>query len=81
MNDQSVVPFLKLHSEKDDGQFESYSLSDAGLSALGDGFPRLENLSLIWCSTVSSAGLMSLGYRCIFLKSLDLQVMLMNFCF
>ncbi|KAF2287798.1 hypothetical protein GH714_002762 [Hevea brasiliensis] len=70
------VPTLKLHSEKgvsEDGHFESNSLSDAGLSALGDGFPRLEKLSLIWCSTVSSLGLMSLAYKCSFLMSLDLQ--------
>ncbi|XP_012069470.1 F-box/LRR-repeat protein 4 isoform X1 [Jatropha curcas] len=74
-SDQSTPP-LKLHSEKgvsEGGQFEPYCLSDAGLSALGDGFPRLEKLSLIWCSTVSSLGLMSLAYKCSFLVSLDLQ--------
>ena len=62
MNDQSV-PFLKLNYEKFNGQFESYSLFDAGLSALGNGFLRLENLSLIWCFVVSSVGLISLAYR------------------
>lgn len=60
----------------EDGEIEQFSLSDAGLSALGDGFPKLEKLSLIWCSNVSSLGLMSLAYKCFFLKSLDLQVII-----
>ncbi|KAH0992387.1 hypothetical protein GBA52_003870 [Prunus armeniaca] len=49
------------------------SLSDAGLTAIGEGFPKLEKLSLIWCSNVSSLGLISLAEKCILLKSLDLQ--------
>lgn len=53
---------------------ESFCLSDAGLSLLGEGFPRLEKLSLIWCSNVSSVGLRSLAERCGSLRSLDLQV-------
>ncbi|XP_057722975.1 F-box/LRR-repeat protein 4-like isoform X1 [Arachis stenosperma] len=52
---------------------DSLCLSDAGLAALGEGLPRLERLSLIWCSNVSSDGLKSLAYKCTFLKSLDLQ--------
>lgn len=76
---QSTLSSLKLHhgNEKngpEDGGFESYSLSDAGLTALGEGFPKLEKLSLIWCSNVSSMGLISLAEKCTFLKSLDLQV-------
>ena len=58
----------------EDSGFESYSLSDSGLIALGKGFPKLEKLSLIWCSSVTSAGLVSLAQKCTFLKSLDLQV-------
>lgn len=53
---------------------ESCSLTDAGLTALADGFPKVENLSLIWCPNVSSVGLCSLAEKCISLKSLDLQV-------
>lgn len=53
---------------------ESCSLTDAGLTALADGFPRIENLSLIWCPNVSSFGLHSLAQKCTSLKSLDLQV-------
>lgn len=53
---------------------ESCCLSDAGLTLLGEGFPKLEKLSLIWCSNVSSVGLRSLAERCGSLRSLDLQV-------
>lgn len=62
------------HSEAENA--ESCSLTDAGLIALANGFPRIENLSLIWCPNVSSFGLSSLAHKCTSLKSLDLQVML-----
>lgn len=52
---------------------ESSSLTDTGLTALANGFPRIENLSLIWCPNVSSVGLCSLAQKCTSLKSLDLQ--------
>ncbi|KAG2263326.1 hypothetical protein Bca52824_070405 [Brassica carinata] len=52
---------------------ESCSLTDAGLIALADGFPRIENLSLIWCPNVSSFGLRCLAQKCTSLRSLDLQ--------
>ena len=77
--DNSTVSSLKLHyaNEKngsEDSHIDSYCLSDAGLAALGEGFPKLEKLSLIWCSNVSSEGLISLARKCTFLKALDLQV-------
>lgn len=80
---QSALSPMKLHYVNDengpgDGGLESYSLSDAGLSALGEGFPKLEKLSLIWCSNVSSMGLISLAEKCTFLKSLDLQVQILD---
>ncbi|XP_062114823.1 F-box/LRR-repeat protein 4-like [Humulus lupulus] len=43
-----------------------------GLIALGEGFPKLEKLSLIWCSNVSSYGLIALAKKCSFLTALDL---------
>ncbi|KAI4317709.1 hypothetical protein L6164_025558 [Bauhinia variegata] len=57
----------------EDGDYDSFCLSDSGLSALGEGFPKLEKLSLIWCSNVSSGGLISLTHKCSLLKALDLQ--------
>lgn len=53
---------------------DSYCLSDAGLATVGKGFPKLERLSLIWCSSVSSVGLKSIAEICSGLKTLDLQV-------
>ena len=53
---------------------ESFCLTDAGLTAVVDGFPKLEKFSLIWCSNVTSLGIMSLAQKSSFLKSLDLQV-------
>ena len=53
---------------------ESCSLTDAGVIALANGFPLIENLSLIWCPNVSSFGLRSLAQICTSLRSLDLQV-------
>lgn len=65
------------HSEAENA--ESCSLTDAGLTALANGFPRTENLSLIWCPNVSSVGLCSLAQNCTSLKSLDLQVILFSY--
>lgn len=77
-NNHAAISTLQLYASEKNGPedvaFESYSLSDAGLIALGEGFPKLEKLSLIWCSNVSSAGLISLAKKCAFLRSLDLQV-------
>lgn len=70
--DQAVISSLKLNYE--DGESESYCLSDAGLAAIGEGFIKLEKLSLIWCSNVTSLGLRSIAEKCRYLKSLDLQV-------
>lgn len=46
------------------------------MDAVGDGFTKLEKLSLIWCSNVTSLGLRSIAEKCNALKSLDLQVMM-----
>lgn len=77
-----MVSLLKLRvnekSGSEDGDFDSVCLSDAGLAALGEGFPKLEKLSLIWCSNVSSDGLISLAQKCSFLKALDLQVLFLS---
>uniref|UniRef100_A0A2P2KM93 F-box domain-containing protein n=1 Tax=Rhizophora mucronata TaxID=61149 RepID=A0A2P2KM93_RHIMU len=77
-SDMPTLSSFKLFSttEKsmpEDGQFESLCLSDTGLDLLGYSFPKLEKLSLIWCSSVSSTGLTFLAHKCRFLKSLDLQ--------
>ena len=58
----------------EDGEIDSYCLSDAGLAAVGEGFTKLEKLSLIWCSNVTNAGVKSLVAKCSSLRSLDLQV-------
>ncbi|KAK4477981.1 hypothetical protein RD792_017246 [Penstemon davidsonii] len=49
-------------------------LSDSGMAAVGDGFVKLEKLSLIWCSSVTDVGLRSFAAKCKSLKSLDLQL-------
>ncbi|KAG2407154.1 F-box/LRR-repeat protein [Vigna angularis] len=56
-----------------DSYFESTCLTDTGLSSLGEGFPKLHILGLIWCSNVSSDGLTSFARKCSSLKALDLQ--------
>lgn len=61
-------------STSEGSEFEPFSLSDAGLTTLAKGCTRLEKLSLIWCSNVTSAGLYSIAENCRTLKSLDLQV-------
>ncbi|XP_027921804.1 F-box/LRR-repeat protein 4-like isoform X3 [Vigna unguiculata] len=58
---------------EEDSDLESVCLSDAGLSSLGEGFPNLHRLGLIWCSNVSSDGLTSFARKCSSLKALDLQ--------
>ncbi|KAE9591420.1 hypothetical protein Lal_00039153 [Lupinus albus] len=65
----------KVSSEESGGSGDVVSpcLSDAGLAAIGAGFPKLEKLNLIWCSDITSDGLDSLARKCNFLKSLDLQ--------
>ncbi|CAI0466491.1 unnamed protein product [Linum tenue] len=75
---KSGSSYFKLHSVFQEDmpeaeQFDSYCLSDLGLITLSDQFPALERLSLIWCSNVSSLGLVSLSLKCSLLKSLDLQ--------
>ncbi|KAK9289005.1 hypothetical protein L1049_017476 [Liquidambar formosana] len=72
---QSTLSSLRLHymAEKNGSEDESYNLSDLGLTALGEGFIKLEKLSLIWCSNVTSMGLKSIAENCRSLKSLDLQ--------
>lgn len=67
----------KTHSEAENA--ESCSLTDVGLTALANGFPKIENLSLIWCPNVSSVGLRSLAQKCTSLRSLDLQVILFSY--
>lgn len=59
---------------KEEVEAESYFLSDIGLASVGEGFTKLERLSLIWCSSVTSAGLRSVAKNCRGLKALDLQV-------
>lgn len=81
--DNSKVSSLKLrflteNSGSEDSDVDSICLSDAGLAALGKGFPKLEKLSLIWCSNVYGEGLISLAQKCSCLKALDLQVYFMG---
>lgn len=68
-------------SSSEDSDFDSLCLSDTGLAALADGFPKLEKLRLIWCSNVTSHGLSSLAWKCVYLKALDLQVNFPSFIF
>lgn len=77
--DPSALSYSKLRhrTEKrvsEEVEMDSYCLSDAGLTAVSEGFTKLEKLSLIWCSNVTSAGLKSIAEKCRFLRSLDLQV-------
>ncbi|KAK6254626.1 hypothetical protein SCA6_015931 [Theobroma cacao] len=76
--DENAMTSLKVHyagekSGSEEEVCESFCLTDAGLTAVADGFSKLEKLSLIWCSNVTSLGIMSLAQKCYFLKSLDLQ--------
>nr|XP_023922352.1 F-box/LRR-repeat protein 4 isoform X3 [Quercus suber] len=65
--------YVKEKSGSEDSDFETSCISDAMLSVLGEGFSKLEKLSLIWCNNVTSTGLASLAQKCSLLKSLDLQ--------
>ncbi|GAV63348.1 LOW QUALITY PROTEIN: Adap_comp_sub domain-containing protein/F-box-like domain-containing protein/LRR_6 domain-containing protein [Cephalotus follicularis] len=67
------MQYVTENSGSGEGEVGPYCLSDQGLTAIGEGFRKLEKLSLIWCSNVSSLGLMSVAYYCRSLKSLDLQ--------
>ena len=58
----------------EEGDLDFLRLSDAGLSALGQDFPKLHKLGLIRCSSVSSDGLTPLARKCTSLRALDLQV-------
>lgn len=81
--ENSTASSLKLNyaSDKSGGSEESdvdsLCLSDAGLAALGECFPKLEKVNLIWCSNVTNDGLISLARKCTTLKALDLQVLLL----
>ncbi|KAF5206214.1 F-box/LRR-repeat protein [Thalictrum thalictroides] len=60
------------YTELETIDLESFSLTDSGMTALAR-VTRLEKLSLIWCSSVTSAGLKSIAENCKSLKCLDLQ--------
>ncbi|XVE65718.1 hypothetical protein DITRI_Ditri08aG0022000 [Diplodiscus trichospermus] len=68
-----MLSYAAEKSEYGEEEFESFCLTDAGLTAVANGFSKLEKLSLIWCPNVTSLGIMSLAQRCSYLKSLDLQ--------
>ncbi|KAE8667966.1 F-box/LRR-repeat protein 4 [Hibiscus syriacus] len=75
---ENVLTSFKLHhaaekSPEKEEDCESFCLTDASLTTVADGFSKLEKLSLIWCSNITSSGIMSLARKCKFLKSLDLQ--------
>lgn len=77
--DENSLLSLKIHfvgenSVPKEEDSESFCLTDSGLTAVANGFAKLEKLSLIWCSNVTSFGVVSLAQKCTFLKSLDLQV-------
>ncbi|KAM3312812.1 hypothetical protein ACQJBY_032548 [Aegilops geniculata] len=54
---------------------ESFCLTDVGLTSLARGCKGLEKLSLVWCSAISSTGLVRVAENCKKLASLDIQVM------
>jgi hypothetical protein len=54
---------------------ESTCLTDVGLASLARGCKGLEKLSLVWCSAISSTGLVRIAENCKKLTSLDIQVM------
>lgn len=51
------------------------NFTDTGLQFLAEGCPRLEKLCLIWCSAVTSGGLVFVAQACRGLKVLDMQVL------
>lgn len=62
-------------SSVEENETEPHSLSDAGLSFLGVGCKQLEHLSLTWCQSLTSLGLVSIAENCRALKSLEIQVL------
>ncbi|KAL2530426.1 F-box/LRR-repeat protein 4 [Forsythia ovata] len=66
-------PPLSGQSVSEQNGMGTSSLSDSGLADVGDGFKRLEKLSLIWCSNVTDVGLSSIAEKSKVLKSLDIQ--------
>lgn len=64
-------------SSAEENGTEQHSLSDTGLSLLAVGCKRLEHLSLTWCPTLTSLGLVSIAENCRALKSLELQVLML----
>uniref|UniRef100_A0A453HVT7 F-box domain-containing protein n=1 Tax=Aegilops tauschii subsp. strangulata TaxID=200361 RepID=A0A453HVT7_AEGTS len=52
---------------------ESFCLTDVGLTSLARGCKGLEKLSLVWCSAISSTGLVRVAENCKKLASLDIQ--------
>ncbi|VAH90963.1 unnamed protein product [Triticum turgidum subsp. durum] len=52
---------------------ESFCLTDVGLTSLARGCKGLEKLSLVWCSAISSSGLVRVAENCKKLASLDIQ--------
>ncbi|KAL5078970.1 hypothetical protein RYX36_007391 [Vicia faba] len=71
----------KNESSSQDSEFDSLCLSDTGLAALGDRFPKLEKLRLIWYYNVTIHELLSPTWKCVYLKALDLRVNLLSFIF
>lgn len=65
---------MLLSCEDDSNDIGLSNFSDVGLQFLAEGCPRLERLCLIWCSAVTSCGLVILAQACRGLKVLDMQV-------
>jgi hypothetical protein len=68
-----IAPFPLDQPAIDDGS-ERSCLTDVGLAHLARGCRGLEKLSLIWCSAISSTGLVRIAENCKNLTSLELQV-------
>lgn len=65
---------LVFSSEDDSNDIGLSNFSDMGLQFLAEGCPRLEKLCLIWCSAVTSCGLVTIAEACRGLEVLDMQV-------
>ncbi|KAJ7531412.1 hypothetical protein O6H91_14G042700 [Diphasiastrum complanatum] len=59
--------------DTESSEYGLHNLSDKGLSLLGEGCPKLERISLVWCSAVTNHGFAALAQHCQNLKILDLQ--------
>ena len=68
-----ISPF-PLDQPVSDQRSERSCLTDVGLGHLARGCRGLEKLSLVWCSAISSTGLVRIAENCKKLTSLDLQV-------